>query len=125
MGGLEIRNVADQSGAEIGLVGPIDGLGGVAETKAVKRIDDAKTAALSGCGAVLATSGVVDRAGVRAGRVHKSPQIGMEGGYIPCCFVKCAERVEKKGVTGILRELVCAQCAQIPENKVVRGEACF
>src|SRR5262249_17314759 len=42
--------------------------------------------------------------------------VWLEISIYPHCFVKCAQRVERKGVIAILEETVCAKCAQAIEN---------
>ena len=89
----------------------------VAEAEAGVGVDDAEAAALAGDGAMLATGGIVDGAGVSRRLVHDD--LNLEGGSdaIPYVFVKCAQRKESKGVARILGKTVCGECAQGDEKK--------
>ncbi len=62
---LELGDVAGEYGAQVGRFSGFDEERGMAEAKARLRVDDAKTAAFAGAGAVLAAAGIVDGDGVR------------------------------------------------------------
>jgi len=70
LGGGEVREIASEGGAEVGFFAELGAEEGVTEAEAGGRMNDSEAATPSGDGAMLATSGVIDRTGFTGGFRH-------------------------------------------------------
>jgi len=70
LGGGEVREIASEGGAEVGFFAELGAEERVTEAEAGRRMNDSEAATPAGDGAMLATSGVIDRTGFNGGFRH-------------------------------------------------------